>query len=226
MMWGCGTLRLEDQAAGGNSNLEMLFDAATAIQDDWTHLPLRGTTEYRLTATDNSVAIRAVPKSSASGLIRSVDVDPVRCPTLEWRWRVDRLQESADLRTKNKEDVAASIFLLFGDPGFMSNPEPVPTLRYVWTNGLHQKGDVIDNPYLPGVVRSIVIQTGDAGSWHVEKRNIVQDYERAFGSAPKDTVHAIALFTDNDQTKEEAVALYAWAKLHCTTPSTPDLTIR
>jgi hypothetical protein len=219
----CTTTPFQQQGTVNDPNVQVLFEAATAIQDSWMHLPLRGTTEYRLTANGNSVAIRAVAKNSASGLIRPVDIDADRCPTLEWRWRVDRLQEAADLRTKSKEDVAASIFLLFGDPGFMTNPTPVPTLRYVWTNGQHQKDEVIDNPYLPGVVRSIVVRTDDVGSWHVEKRNIVRDYERAFGSPPKEPIHALALFTDNDQTREETVALYEWAKLYCRVQGMPIL---
>lgn len=211
----CGTAAPIENEPTGNGHVQRLFDASTAIQDRWTHLPLRGTTEYRVVAISEGVAIQAIPKNSASGLIRRVDIDSKNCPVLEWRWRVGRLQETADLMVKDKEDVAASIFVLFGDPGFMSNPDPVPTLRYVWTNTKHSKDDVIDNPYLPGIVRSIVIRTGDAGSWHTEKRDVVKDYERAFGSAPKAPIDAIVLFTDNDQTKEAAVAFYGWARMHC-----------
>jgi hypothetical protein len=165
--------------------------------------------------SDGEVVIRAEGQKSASGLMRSVDVDFKNCPTIEWRWRADELQHSANLRDKKFEDVAASIFLLFGDPGFMSNPEPVPTLRYVWTNENHTKEEVIDNPYLPGIVRSIVIRSGESGSWFTERRNVSKDYERAFGSAPKDTIHAIAIFTDNDQTQEPVTAYYRWARIQC-----------
>jgi len=160
--------------------------------------------------------IRAEGKNSASGLIRPFNIDTKDCPRFEWRWRVDQLQKSANLNDKKREDVAASIFLLFGDPGFMSSPEPVPTLRYVWTNEQHLKEDVIDNPYLPGVVRSIVIRTGESGRWFTESRDIKKDYENAFGEPPTEWIHAIALFTDNDQTKEPVIAYYKWARVQCT----------
>jgi Protein of unknown function (DUF3047) len=192
-----------------------LFDATMALEENWQHLPLRGKTEYRLAVGDDNVAIRAEGKNSASGLIRRIDVDTHRCHTLEWRWRVDELQESADLRDKKREDVAASIFLLFGDPGFMTNPDPVPTLRYVWTNSRHSRDDVVDNPYLPGVVRSIVIRAGERGRWYTESRNVEEDYARAFGQAPADQIHAIAIFTDNDQTHEQVTAYYRWARVRC-----------
>lgn len=192
-----------------------LFDAGLVLEEGWQHLPLRGKTEYRMSPGDGDVSIRAVGRNSASGLIRRVDVDTRECQDLEWRWRVDRLQESADLREKKREDVAASIFVLFGDPGFMATPNPVPTLRYVWTNTRHATDDVIDNPYLPGTVRSIVVRTGETGHWFTERRNVENDYARAFGKAPDDMIHAIALFTDNDQTKEPATAFYRWMRIRC-----------
>ena len=107
--------------------------------------------------------------------------------------------------------------MMFGDPGFMSDPEPVPTLRYVWTNENSEVGAIIDNPYLTGTVRSIVIQAGlnPTHSWVVERRDIIEDYQEAFGDLPGDKIHAIALFTDNDQTKQPVEAYYGWARVHC-----------
>ena len=122
---------------------------------------MRGETEYRLSAVDGEIGIRAIGRRSASGLFRYVDVDPRHCASLKWAWRVDRLQPDADLRVKDREDVAASIFLLFGDPGLLFDPKPVPTLRYVWTNGHVPEETVIDNPYMPGVVRSLVVRSGE-----------------------------------------------------------------
>ena len=195
-----------------------LFDPATVIQDQWQHMPLRWETEYRLVYLDGRLALRAVGRESASVVIRRVQVDPNRCPILEWTWRVEKLQSDADLRVKESDDVAASLFLLFGDPGFFSNPDPVPTLRYVWTNDRVAEGAVIDNPYMPGIVRNIVVRTGTEhiGEWVTERRNIVADFKRAFGEEPTNAIEAFALFTDNDQTKEPVEAYYADARLLCT----------
>lgn len=195
-----------------------LFDPATVIQDEWRHVPVRaGETEYRITHLDRRLAVRAEGRQSASGLLRRVSVDPQRCPILEWSWRVEKLQEKADLETREGDDVAAGLFLLFGDPGFLSNPVAVPTLRYVWSNDRQEKEAVIDNPYFPGVVRSVVVQAGskNLGKWVTEERNVVADYERAFGEKPRETVHVVAIFTDNDQTKEPVVAYYGYAKFDC-----------
>ena len=213
----CAPVRHASNGEGSHRSVSHLFDATTAIQDRWTHLPLRGSTEYRITTREGRTAIRAIGKRSASGLIRRVDVDPQRCRNVEWSWAVTRLQPGADLREKKREDVAASIFLLFGDPGFLFDPQPVPTLRYVWTNEKVPVDTVIDNPYLPGTVRSIVIRSGadGMGNWIVERRDISSDFRRAFNRDPEAPVQAIVLFTDNDQTGEPVEAYYGFAKALC-----------
>ena len=195
----------------------ILFDAATTIQDQWQHMPLRGTTEYRLAVMNGQLGIRAVGRKSASGLIRRVSVDPGKCPIIEWSWWVTRIQPDADLRVKEAEDVAASVYLMFGDPGFLFDPKPVPTLRYVWTNDRLPLDAIIDNPYLPGTVRSIVVESGGkrVGSWVTERRDMLKDFERAFGYPPKKNIQAIALFTDNDQTEQPVEAYYGWARVVC-----------
>ena len=203
-----------------------LFQAETTIQDEWFHMRMRGQTDYHLTIFQETLAIRARGRDSASGLIRSVDVDLQSCPELEWAWAATQVQRSVDLREKEGEDVAASLFLLFGDPGLYSDPDPVPTLRYVWTTDHVERDEVIDNPYLPGIVKSIAVRvtrtaatpgpsaSGLAG-WQVERRDVLADFRRAFGSAPEQGLSAIAIFSDNDQTGEPVEAYYGWARMHC-----------
>ncbi len=114
---------------------------------------------------------------------------------MNWVWRVDQLQLKSNLTTKAGDDVAAAIFLLFDDPGFLSDPDPVPTLRYVWTNNEHKVEDIIDNPYMPGTVRNTVIQAGgtELGQWVNERRNVNEDFKNAFGYLPQFPITAIAI---------------------------------
>ena len=62
------------------------------------------------------------------------------------------------------DDFAASIFVLFGDPGFLSSPNKVPTLRYVWSTARHKSGTVVANPYMPELVKNIVVRAGPRDS--------------------------------------------------------------
>ena len=187
-----------------------ILDVSRVLQDGWRHLPVRGTTDFRIAIVDRALAVSATGAGGASGLIRPVEADPERCRTLRWQWRVD-------LRTKQGDDVGASVFVLFGDPGMMSAPTAVPTLKYVWAGGDLQAGEMLPNPYLPDSVMNVVVATADAplGQWRWEERDLLADYEAAFGGSPEDWIHAIALFTDNDQTGEAVAAHYRSIRLRC-----------
>lgn len=194
-----------------------LFRAAPTLADDWQHVPLHGSTDYRPASIGGRTVIAAEGRQSASMLLRRVEIDPVACPTLEWSWRVDQVQSSADLTRRDGDDVAAAIIVLFGDPGGWLDPRPVPTLRYVWAGAASPIDSIVDNPYLPGVVKSIVVRSGDAatGRWRIERRSWYDDFRRAFGHEPGDRVAAIGLFTDNDQTGDPAHAYYEWGRVRC-----------
>lgn len=91
----------------------------------------------------------------------------------------------------------------------------VPTLAYVWTSGRISEGLIADSPYHPGTTRNIVVRSGEErlGQWVPERRNVIDDFRRAFGREPPESVEVIALFTDNDQTREPVEANYGamWA---------------
>ncbi len=117
--------------------------------------------------------------------------------------------------------MAAAIFVLFGDPGFLTDPDPVPTLRYVWTSNAHKVGDLIPNPYMPATVRNIVVRAGSEklSQWTVERRSLADDFQRAFGKPPEENVSAIALFADNDQTGEPFESYFKAISVDCGTSS-------
>jgi hypothetical protein len=194
-----------------------LFSASTVIEDEWQPLRFQGTTRYRVELYRGRLAISARGRGSSSGLMRQVEFDTDQCPEMEWSWSVAVLQPSADIRVREREDVGASIFLLFGDPGFVFDPSPVPTLRYVWTNERVAVESVIDSPYMPGTVRSLVVRSGTyrGGQWTTQKRDVGRDFRTAFGYAPPDPVRAVAILTDNDQTGEDVEAYYEWARVLC-----------
>jgi hypothetical protein len=185
-----------------------LADPSAPLEQAWTHQRFLGETEYQRTELDGVAAIRAVGRNSASGLYHEVAYRVLDHPWLEWTWRVDQLQRSADIRVEEREDFAAAIFLIFGRPDIM-DPD-VPTLAYVWTSNQLPEGAIVDSPHHPGFVRSIVVRSGDdrSGEWLRERRNVVDDFNRTFTREPPATVEVIAIFTDNDQTDDPVTAYY------------------
>jgi hypothetical protein len=186
----------------------VVLDPVAALEETWVHRGFGSKTEYSRVEIGGVRAIRAVGRNSASALHREVQLRPFDFPWLEWSWRVDRLQDSADLRDKRREDFAAAIFLIFGRPGPLRRD--VPTLSYVWTSDKLQAGNIIVSPHHAGTSRSIVLQAGKAklGQWVRERRNLLEDYRRAFGADPPPAVEVVALWTDNDQTGEPVEAYY------------------
>jgi hypothetical protein len=200
-----------------NEQTIAVLDVSSLIQHQWEELHIKGSTKYRVISSGGKPVLWAIGRESASGLSRYIEFDASQCPIIEWSWRVDQLQANANLNLRSAEDVAASIYLLFGDPGLLSNPELVPTLRYVWSNEKVIVDDVVKSPYLPQYVHSIIVQAGSKhlGQWVTEARNIAEDYQLAFGTEPPDKIYAVVLFTDNDQTKQAVEAGYAWIKVTC-----------
>jgi hypothetical protein len=186
----------------------LLADPAAPLDEAWTHRRFSAATEYDRVTVEDIAAIRAVGRNSASGLYRDVRYEVAEHPWLAWRWRVDRLQQAADIRSEAREDFAAAIFLIFGRPSMFNRD--VPTLVYVWTSGRLSENAIVDSPHHPGVARSIVVRSGRErlGEWIGERRNVVDDFRRAFGREPPETVEVVALFTDNDQTGEPVEAYY------------------
>lgn len=186
----------------------LLADPVASLQQAWTHKRFGAATRYERVMLDDVAAIGAVGRDSASGLYRETSYRLEEHPWLEWAWRVDRLQRTADIRLKSREDFAAAIFLIFGRPSMINRD--VPTLAYVWTSDRLPAGAIVDSPHHPGSVRSVVVRSGGGhlGQWMRERRNVLQDFRAAFGQEPPDAVEIVALFTDNDQTGEPVEAYY------------------
>jgi hypothetical protein len=207
-------------AAAEEPDILPVFEAADALRREWQHVSIWGETDWTLANTDGEVVIEAVGRGTSSALARWIEIDTGLCPVVEWSWRVDALPAGSNLSVREREDVAASLMFVFGDPGSLGNPKPVPTIRYVWAGANNAVGEIVDSPFFPGTLRNIVVRSGrDAlGRWVTERRNLREDYLRAFGEAPAEPVEAFALYTDNDHLKEPAVTRYRWARMRCTQP--------
>ncbi len=128
------------------------------------------------------------------------------------------MQRTADIRLKERQDFAAAVFLIFGRPNVLRRN--VPTLAYVWTSAGMGEGEVVESPRRKNVIRFMVIESGprNLGRWMYERRNVIRDFREAFGREPPEEVEFIAVFTDNDQTKEPVEAYYGAIRAYATRP--------
>jgi len=189
----------------------------------WVVMPHKARTEYRLVEAGGRVALEARAEHAASGLVRVIRFDPHSHPILEWDWQVPALLPGADPRIATREDAVARVIVSFhGDREKLDFADraqmrfakalsgqglPYATLMYIWSNNLPLE-TVVRNPHT-GRVRMIVVASGTRGlgQWVTVRRNLLEDYRRAFGEDPWDVV-AIGVMTDSDNTRGSARAYY------------------
>jgi hypothetical protein len=191
------------------------------------NVPFKAKTQYRYVAADQGGALEARADKSASGLMRKLRVDPRRHPLIEWRWRIDQAIPEADKRIASREDSAARLLIAFDgdrskldveDRAMMNLADalsgqqmPYATLMYVYSNR-YPAGTVLPNPRTTRI-QMIVVEQGSSGRWNAFKRNLLEDYRRAFGEEPGAIV-SVGLMTDADNTQSRARATYGDISLH------------
>jgi hypothetical protein len=186
-----------------------------AIGKPWEpYRVLRGNvpTLYRLVRLEGSTALEADAEEGGSGVHRKIRINPKRHPILEWRWQVPRPEDSAPgLDVASRASPMARLSLAFhGDAAKLDfddrtklrlakvltvNGLPYASLLYVWMYGV-PVGTVVHSPHTDRV-RMIVVESGGQrlGEWVSLRRNVLEDYRRAFGEEPGDIV-AVGLMTD------------------------------
>ncbi len=162
-------------------------------------------TRYEVVSDRGEVFLRGTSAGSASALWRQLDLERPRVLKLSWRWRVEMsLGGNEGEKTKAGDDYAARLLVAFGADPFSRT---TPSLCYVWA--AHEPvGSVFPNPYAANVA-TIVLESGDerSGQWTGERRDVLADFRASFGGRP-DTVAAIAVIVDTDDTKTRAVAWF------------------
>lgn len=197
-----------------------------ALPQGWQPWILSGfkrPTEYRLINERGRSVIRARARSSASGLIHPLQLDPAAYPLLHWNWKIDELIAKADNTQKHLEDSPVRLVISFDgdldkidfkDRLFFDNIRiltgqqlPYATLMYIWENRA-PKETVIPNLHTSRI-KMIVAESGrdKLGHWQEVTRNVVEDYRRAFGEEPGRII-AVGIMTDTDNTGSEAHAWY------------------
>jgi len=181
----------------------VIDDYQGGLSPKWEDKSFKGKTTYFVTREDNQLCIKATSHSSASGLYYKIDYDPKEYPILTWRWKIDHIISKGNALTKEGDDYAARIYIVFPSLIFWKTK----AINYIWANRL-PLGKMVPNPYTSNALM-IAVESGSkhAGQWMEERRNIFEDYCRYFGQEPP-RAGAIAIMTDTDNTGETATAWY------------------
>lgn len=180
-------------------------------------------TRYDLVPDNGTIVLRARADASASSLRHGLFADPTHTPTVRWRWRTERVLEGADMTRKDSDDYAARLCVFFDrDPETLPLKErtrlkfdrarqgkqvPSATLCYVWDNR-HPVGTIMDSPQTP-LMALVVASSGSAqaGRWQSLQRDVIEDYRRAFNTAPPRII-GVSVGVDTEQTGESTTTWF------------------
>ncbi len=152
--------------------------------------------------------LHALSDRACSGIFYQIRFSPVKTPLVSWRWKVVSFPVK-DTETGSsegwieKDDYAARFYVIFPGITFFGTT----CLEYVWSKDLPE-GTILTSPYFDNI-KIIVAESGtqNKDAWVSEERDIVADYQTAFGKKPG-RVGAIAVMTDADNTMSTAEAYY------------------
>ncbi|MDX1593597.1 MAG: DUF3047 domain-containing protein [Gammaproteobacteria bacterium] len=201
LIWCCGVVI--GDAAARVAPLEIGAATADGILS-WEVERFVGETRYTLDRDASRPAIRAESDGTASALLREIDVDLSRRPVLEWSWKVGNLLQGVDETTKAGDDYPARVYVLFRTGLFDPRPN---SISYVWSS-TRPAGTHWPNAFT-GRVRMVAVRdAGDpVGTWVEERRNVREDIRKFFGEEVN-SVKAVAIMTDTDNSGQQATAWY------------------
>ncbi len=144
-------------------------------------------------------------------LVNKQDVNIHETPILSWRWRVHDLPEGANERSSDRNDAAASIYVVFEMANYVVKKLPV-SIRYTWSTSLPvgTNASKLLNKQQIEVVES---GSDELGQWITVERNLLKDYKRLHGGTPPKKPIALLILSDGDSVGDSASADYDDIKL-------------
>lgn len=180
------------------------FNEPRALEK-WGNMILNGRVNYMLMRYGNNGYIEAASDKTCSALYYRIGFNLRNYPFLAWKWRVLKFPDTSSVKTdKEKDDYAARVYVIFPFLNFSSSR----FIEYIWAEDL-PIGTIKTSP-VSGNVRQIVVRSGriEGGQWVNERRNVYEDYIKAFGRNPTMRAGAVAIMCDADNTKSSAEALF------------------
>jgi hypothetical protein len=151
---------------------------AKGIPKGWQLNEKSGKADFRLTNEDENHALLLKSASTSFSFQKQVNIDLHESPFLSWKWKVNKLPVGGDFRKTATDDQAAQLFVAFGR---------TKSIVYIWDSSAPQ-GLMTDAPSPPLIsVKAVVVRSGskDLGKWLLEKRNVLEDYQKFYGTAEK-----------------------------------------
>ena len=161
-------------------------------------------TKYTLGNNDNGKYIKAEANNSASGLGKELKINLIKTPFLNITWKVEKDLNGIVEDSKKGHDYAARVFVVKKTG---ATPLSNRAMNYVFSSN----NDI--NTYHPSPFTKISIDyvlsttKKDLNEWVTVKVN-VRDHFKKFHDLDLDDINGIAIMSDTDNSKLNAIAYY------------------
>ena len=170
----------------------------------WRIYPFTQSAKFKdapaIVVDDGRRALQMRTDSEAMRLGRPVKVDIKATPWLAWEWKALDLPERGDVRDPKLNDQAARIMLMF---------EGMKGILYIWDTvspvGTESRPDELE--IFDRVL--IVVRSGPSGvgQWMRERRDVLADYRRLFGEAPR-SIKWVGFEAHSNDTRSHSAVLF------------------
>jgi hypothetical protein len=206
------------------SERAVLFHEDFATLDNWRpfYFPkIEKHSVYTIRRDGERHYLKAESNDSASAMVYKDSFKVYDYPRVKWRWKVNNVYAKGDARTKTGDDYPMRIYVMFEyDPDKAGTFEkikygiakkmygeypPQSSLSYVWASR-EEPESIIVSPYTDRAMM-VLLQKGakNVGTWQDQEVNILDDYQKAFGSKPPIRAR-IAIMNDSDNTGESSIS--------------------
>ncbi len=177
----------------------LVVDFTTASQpvpEGWEVLENSGKANMALVREADGQALQLRSEQASFALQKKVQITLQEYPFLVWQWKVTQLPEGGDFRRSSTDDQAAQLIIAFSPRQF---------LAYIWDSTAPQ-GLLEEAPAPPfRKIFAMVMQSGPRalGTWFTERRNVIDDYTKAFGQAPE-AIEGVRIQINSQHTRSQA----------------------
>ena len=161
--------------------------------------------DFSIVEDEGRRALRLRSADDHSTIAKRLRIDLEKTPILEWSWKVSQLPAGGDVRRRESSDVALDVLVIWPRFPAMLRSQ---LIGYVW-DASAPLGSIVRSPKT-SMVNFVIVRSGPAqlDQWVTERRNVVEDYRRIYGSKPE-SPGAIALSIDTNDTHSFAESLVA-----------------
>lgn len=195
-------------------------------------LPHKVPTRYAVVELGGAHVLKVEAEDSYGNLVHAFHAKAGTHTVVSWRWRVDKLIDTADITTRAGDDSVAKMCVMFGfDASKLPFGEraklllaaaaageavPPESVCYVWDNKL-AVGTALVNAFTKRI-RFIVLQSGaqHLGQWMAEQRDVSADHQRLFADESAGDIPdliGVAISADADSTHGHGLAYFGDVKV-------------